>query len=187
MLQKILLLLIIFLTVSCQKEEKQNPFEIKVNRIGQLTNTIQVRQLDSIYSNDSIVKSETNGGFSATSNQIEIYEKGGAKLLILEPKKEKDSTSTIENIQIIDSRYKTETGLSSNGTFKDIKDHYPISKINNTLSSVVLFVDNLHASITIDKKELSDDLRSNTDAKIEASQIPDSAKIKYFLIHWDDY
>ncbi|GGX21335.1 hypothetical protein [Aquimarina muelleri] len=171
--------------VSCQKEKQQNPFEITKNRIGLLTNEIKIKQLDSIFAKDSVVRIATNDKYLNNKNEIEVFEKGGAKLLILEPNNEGDSTSTIENIQIIDPRYKTASGLSSNSTFKDIKDHYEISKINNTLSTAVIFIDSIQAYFTIDKKELSKDFEFTTDKKIKVEDIPDSAKIKNFWIHWN--
>ncbi len=179
------LLLLALIIISCQKEKKQDPFEISSNRIGHLTNTTRVQQLDSIYANDSIVKKVAGSETLNTTSEIEIYEKGGKKLLIIEPKEDTDLSSTIENIQIIDPRYKTISGLSSSGVFKDIKDHYTISKINNTLSAAVVFVDSIQAYLTIDKKELPSEYKLNTDITINASQIPDSAKIKHFFISWD--
>ncbi|GAA4279274.1 hypothetical protein [Aquimarina mytili] len=179
------ILLISVLLTGCQKEEKQSPFDISNNRIGFLTNEIKVSQLDSVFANDSIAKAITNKNSLSSSNEIEIYEKGGAKLLVLEVKNESDPSSTIENIQIIDPRYKTSSGLSSGGVFKNIKDHYTISKINNTLSTAVIFVDSIQAYFTIDKKELPKKFQNTTDAKIDVSDIPDSAKIKHFWISWD--
>ncbi len=187
MFKKISSLLLVCLTIiSCQKDKKQDPFEISYNRIGNLTSTTKVNQLDSIYAKDSIVKMSKTGQFAGMSNAIEIYEKGGAKLLSLEPKKENDPSSVIESVQVIDPKFTTTSGLSVNGVFKDIKDNYTITKINNTLSAAVIFVDSIQASITIDKKELPSELKFNTDKKIEASQIPDSAKIKHFIINWND-
>jgi hypothetical protein len=177
--------LISLLIFSCQKEKKQNPFEITNNRIGVLTNKIQVKQLDSVFANDSIAKRTQGDQFLNNVNEIEVYEKGGAKLLVLEAQKESDPTSTIENIQIIDPRYKTSSGLSSGSIFKDIKDNYNISKINNTLSTAVIFVDSIQAYFTIDKKELSKKFQSTTDIEITVTDIPDSAKIKHFWISWD--
>jgi hypothetical protein len=62
---------------------------------------------------------------------------------------------------------------------------YNISRIENTLNAAVVFLDEINAYITIDKKELPSDLRYDTDSKIRASQIPDEARIKYFMIYWD--
>ncbi len=178
-------LVITSLVLSCQKETKQDPFEISNNRIGLLTNEIQVKQLDSLFTNDSIVKKSIGNQFSTSGNEIEIYEKGGAKLLVLEARKELDPTATIENIQVIDSRYKTPSGLSAKSTYKDIKDHYSITKINNTLSTAVIFVDSIQAYFAIDKKELPQKFQSATDIKIETTDIPETAKIKHFWIRWD--
>jgi len=176
---------IIIVLTSCSKEEKQNPFEIDINRIGLLTNEMSVKQLDSIFSKDSIVKKTAVNRSISNANEIEIYEKGGKKLLILEATKQADPEATIQNIQIIDSRYQTSVGLSPSSTFKIIKEHYPISKINNTLSTAVIFVDSIQAYFTIDKKELPQQFKMNTDSKIEITDIPDTAKIKHFWIHWD--
>jgi len=186
MLKKIhYIVLIALLALGCQKKEKkQDLFEISINRIGYLTNKTKVNQLDSIYINDSIVKKNAGEELLRTSNEIEIYEKGGKKLLILEAKEDSNPLSTIENIQIIDPRYKTISGLSASSTFKDIKDHYTISKINNTLSTAVIFLDSIQAYLTIDKKELPEEFKHTTDLEIKASQIPDSAQIKHFLISW---
>jgi len=187
MFTKISCILLICLTIcSCQNETEQDPFEIAYNKIGHLTNTTKVHQLDSIYKNDSVVKSSQNNQYLGASNAIEIYEKGGAKLLTLEPKEPNNPESVIESIQIIDPRYKTISGVSVHGTFIDIKSSYTITKINNTLSSAVIFIDSIQASISIDKKELPSELKSNTNIKIEASQIPDVAKIKHFLINWNE-
>ncbi|WP_062053114.1 hypothetical protein [Aquimarina longa] len=169
---------------SCQEEQKNDPFTISHNRIGLLTNTTLIKKLDSVFANDSIVKRTNDNQFLNQSNEIEVYEKGGKKLLILEARKETTS-STIENIQIIDPRYKTSSGLSSGSVFKDIKDHYQISKINNTLSTAVIFVDSIQAYFTIDKKELPNKFKSTTSIEIKDTDIPDSAKIKHFWINWD--
>ncbi|GAA0731796.1 hypothetical protein GCM10009430_44350 [Aquimarina litoralis] len=187
MFKKIHCILLISLSLlSCQKDKKQDPFEISFNRIGKLTNITKVSQLDSIYANDSIVKGSQSGGFVNVAKTIEVYEKGGAKLLSLEPREENNPESSIESVQIIDSRFKTTSGLSTKSIFKDIKDNYTISKINNTLSSAVIFIDSIQASISIDKKDLPSSLKANTAAKIEASQIPDTAAIKYFIINWEE-
>ncbi len=179
------MLLVAILIFSCQKEEKQNPFEISYNRIGLLTNEIKISQLDSVFANDSIARSTTQNQFLSNANEIEIYEKGGVKLLVLEAREESNTNATIENIQIIDSRYKTSLGLSSASVFKDIKDNYSISKINNTLSTAVIFVDSIQAYFTIDKKELPREFQFTTDIEIKATDIPDASKIKHFWISWN--
>ncbi len=179
----ILPVLFVITIISCGKDGS-NPYLIDSNRVGPLTRESQISQLDSIFKNDSIARSTYGAGTLFTSNEIEIYDRDGSPLLILEPVQQFDSTSTIGYIQILDPRFETAKGLSTESTFGDIVKHYSISRIENTLSSAVIFIDELNLYLTIDKKDLPSDLRYNTDTRINESQIPDNAKIKYLMISW---
>lgn len=161
-----------------------DPFLIETNRVGPLTREIRIDQLDSIFKNDSIVRNISKTQFLNTANNIEIYDKDGTQLLILEPVQQFDSTSTIGYIQIIDPKFQTAKGLNIKSTFGEVVEKYAISRIENTLNSAVIFIDELNLYLTIDKKELPSSLRYDTDTRITASQIPDDAKIKYFMISW---
>src|SRR6056300_512615 len=173
---------LMFLVISCNNEPK--PFEVSKQHIGKLTDSTQVKDLETIYAKDSIVKSISGDEFSGNPNHIEIYEKGGKKLLRLTPSQPLDSTSTITSIRIFDERYKTEKGVSTLSTFKEIQNNYKISRISNLINSIVVAVDEIHGDFTIDKKELPANLRFDMDLKFEATHIPDNAKIKYFFINW---
>lgn len=178
----ILLLLCVITMISCGKDS--NPYLIDINRVGPLTRESKISQLDSIFKNDSIARITSTSGTLATSNEIGIFDKDGTPLLILEPVQQFDSTSTVGYIQVLDPRFETAKGLSTESTFGDIVKHYSISRIENTLNSAVIFVDELNLYLTIDKKDLPSDLRYDTDTRINESQIPDNAKIKYFMISW---
>ena len=120
-----------------------------------------------------------------TQGEVEIYEKGGKQLLLLSPDNETDPNSTVKNIQVFDSRYKTEKGLSTASTWKDVKANYTIDNIETTINAVVIFLKETDVYLTIDKKSLPEELRYNMDLKVEASQIPDDAPFKYFMIGWE--
>lgn len=180
----ILIALIFLLSFSCQKA--QDPFLIGKQNIGLLTDSSKVQTLESIYINDSIVKRIGGDEFTGIINDIEIFDKTTKSvLLILTPEHGLDSTSTISTITIKDVRFKTAKGLSTASTFGDIRRDYKISSIQNTLKNVVIFVNELNAFFTIDKKQLPEKLRYDLSANIEAIQIPDTAKIKYFMIGWN--
>jgi hypothetical protein len=49
---------------------------------------------------------------------------------------------------------------------------------------VVVSVNEIDASFTIDKKELPANMRFDMDMTIEAIQIPDNAKVKFFIVHF---
>lgn len=169
---------------SCKKE--QDPFQIGKQHIGLLTDSTQVKDLEVIFSNDSIVKFIGGDEFIGNRNNIDIFEKGGKKLMTLTPRQALESTAIIESIQIIDPRYKTNKNISVLSTFKDINSNYKISRIDNLISSVLITVNELNASFAIDKKELPANLRFDMDLKFEATHIPDNAKLKYFFVNWND-
>lgn len=168
---------------SCKKEV--NPFLISKNNIGLLTDSTQVKDIEAIYANDSVVKRIDGDEFTGSINDIKIYDKTGKQLLILSPNQALDSTATITTIKVVDPRYKTAKGLNTTSTFGDIKNHYTISSIQNTLRNVVVFVNDINGFFTIDKMELPSELRMDVNKKIEAIQIPDTAKIKHFMIGWN--
>lgn len=170
--------------LSCNKE--QNPFEIGTQHIGFLTDSSLVKDLKTIFINDSIVKFISGDEFIGSKNNINIFEKGGKKLLVLTPKQTLDSTSVIESIQIIDPRYKTEKNISTQSTFNELTNTYKVSKINNLINSVLIQVNELNASFVIDKKELPANLRFDMDLNIEETHIPDNAKFKYVFINWNN-
>lgn len=174
--------LTISMAVACG--DNSDPYLIEAARIGPLTKEVRINQLDSIFSNDSIVRHTSGNKLLSATNDIEIYDKDGSPLLILEPVQQFDSTSTVGYIQILDPRFETAKGLNTNSTFGDVVKNYSISRIENTLNSAVVFIDELNIYLTIDKKELPSSLRFDTDTRITASQIPDDAKIKHFMISW---
>ena len=168
--------------VSCAK--KENPFLIQKDRIGKLSKDATVKQLDSIFAKDSLVKRIGEGDYMQAGNdQYLVYEKQGKHVFTLIPRQQHDENEKIETIQIHDARYKTENGISLKSTFKDIREHYKIKNIYNTMKNLVITV-NGQEYFTIDKKELPEDLRHNMSLNIEAIQIPGEAKIKQFMINW---
>ena len=169
--------------VQCGKDS--DPFLIKNGSVGNLNKEIKMKQIDSIFAEDSIVKINSSPNALETQGEVEIYEKGGKQLLLLSPNDENDPNSTITNIQVFDSRYKTEKGLTTASTFKDVKANYTIDNIETTINAVVVFLKDSDVYLTIDKKSLPEELRYNMDIKVEVSQIPDEAPIKYFMIGWD--
>jgi hypothetical protein len=182
--QIVIVLFCAILLVSCTREIPVNPFLIQKHQIGLLTDSTQVKDLDVIFSRDSVVRYIAGDEFAGSVNIIEVFEKGGKKLLDLSPKEALDSTSLISSVRIIDQRYRTEKDISVLSTFKDIKENYKISKIDNLINSIVVSVNDINASFTIDKKELPASLRFDMDLNIDPIQVPEKAKIKYFMVHW---
>ncbi len=183
-MKKVLLILFICACISISCEKEIDPYLITPKSVGLVTDSTQVRDLSTIFINDSIAKFIEDDGFTGRINDIEVYSKEGEKLLVLSPTEANDSTALFNTARILDKRYKTEKNISILSTFKDINDAYQISKIDNLLNSVVVTVNEINASFTIDKEELPINARFDNSMSISAIQIPDNAKIKFFMIHW---
>ena len=177
------ILIVVFITVSCEKE--QDPFLISKQSIGFLTDSTQVKDLKTIFVNDSISKYIGGDEFVGNINDIEIFDNTGKLLLALTPSQSLDSTAVIKTIKVVDERYKTEKGLNTKSTFKDIRDNYKISSIQNSIRSVIVSTDEINAFFVIDKEELPANMRFDMSLKIEAIQIPAEAEIKNFFLKWN--
>ena len=177
----ILLLLLSIVFIQCKKE---NNFTIDKNQLGKLTSMTQINELESIFAKDSLVSNLGEGDFAnAEYDEYLVFEKGGKHMLTIIPSEQHDSTSTIESIQIFDNRYKTIKGLNISSTFSDIVENYTVNKVESTFTTAVLFIDEIDATIAIDKKDLG--INEFGMDKVRLDQIPDMAKIKYFTIWFD--
>ncbi|MBX2827707.1 MAG: hypothetical protein KTR22_06065 [Flavobacteriaceae bacterium] len=185
-MKKTLLLgaLVAMLFVQCGTEK--DPYLIQNGEIGNLTKAASMKQIDSIFTLDSLVWLNPVKDALGTQGEVEIYEKTGKKLLMISPHSETDPNSGIANVQIFDERFATDKGLNINSTFGDLKTNYEIESVETTLKAVVVFLKDSDIFITIDKRELPENVRYTMDRKIELTQIPDSAKFKYFMIGWDE-
>lgn len=183
MIKKILFVaLVTLLFVQCAEEK--DLYLISNNSVGALNIGMKIKQVDSIFAQDSIVKLYSRNDEFSTQGEVEIYEKGGKKLILISPRGNNDPDALIANFQFFDERYKTDKGLNIKSTFKDVKANYKIANIETTISTVVVFLEDSDLFINIDKKELPENLRYNPSLVIEASNIPDEAKIKYLMLSW---
>lgn len=177
------LIFAVLLITSCSNNDK---FKIEKGKVGFITPTTTIKDLDRLFENDSIVTHLSEGAlgdnYFQDDDKFLIYEKGGKLLLTIVPKEQLDSTSTIKSIEIHDSRFKTEAGTNLNSSFSEINTNNRL-RPESTLQSVTLFLDELNATIAIDKEELG--LRDFSTQKVSLEQIPDLAKMKSFTIWFD--
>lgn len=182
MIKKSLLALIIvlLLVVGCTNNDQ---FKIEKGKVGLITPKTTVKDLNKIFENDSIVRNLSEGAlgdnYFQDDDEYLVFEKGGKHLLTIVPKEQLDSTSTIKSIEIHDARFMTKEGINLNSSFSEIN---AINRLRpeSTLQSVTLFVDELNATIAIDKEELG--LRDFSTQKVSLEQIPDLAKMKSFVV-----
>ena len=182
MIKKNLLPLIIvsLLILSCSNHDQ---FKIEKGKVGLLTTKTTVKELGKIFEKDSIVANLSEGAlgdnYFQDDDEYLIFEKGGKHLLTIVPKEQLDSTSTIKSIEIHDIRFHSKDGINLNSNFSEINATNRL-RPESTLQSVTLFLDELNATIAIDKDELG--LRSFSTQKVSLEQIPDLAKMKSFVV-----
>ena len=181
-IKTIILLFSLILLTQCQ-EEKDPKFLITSSQVGNLDKNSLARDLELIYSDDSLVMDTVKLSFGSGASKIKVFEKGGSHLLTLTPNL--DSIPKVQNVQINDARFATANGITINSTFKDIKEKYQIKKIITSINNVVILLKDSDIYFTIDKTQLPASLRYSANTNVEEVQIPDTAKIKYMMIGWD--
>lgn len=182
-----LILLLVVVTITFSSCNKNADFLIEKGRVGKLTKNTTIEDLTTIFSKDSLVvilseieeNLENEKKYFHEDDEYLVYNKEGKHLLTIVPLKQQDSSSTLKSIEVFSNKYKTKKGISLYSPYKDIGAAYPIS-ITNTLLSAHIDIDELNATMSIDKKEIG--INEFNRDKIKADQIPDLARIKHFTI-----
>lgn len=167
-----------------------NSFLIEKNSVGNINSSNIISDIDKIFEKDSIVKHLSEGDMGGEDtkyiqeeDRYLIYSKKGKHLLTIVPKVQHDSTSKIKYIEIIDGQFKTDKDLSVHSTFKDINNKYSIDKIETSLSSAILYIDELNVTISMSKKDIG--VNPFDRNKVVLDQIPDMTKINHFTIWFE--
>ncbi|QTE23509.1 hypothetical protein [Polaribacter cellanae] len=180
-LSTIALILVSIFIISCSGGDK---YKIEKGKVGYITSKTTIKDLDNLFKNDSIVKNLSEGAlgddYFQDDDEYLIFEKGGKHILTVVPKEQLDSVSTIKSVEIHDSRFKTESGINLNSSFAEINNNNNINRIESTISSATLFINDYNITIAIDKEELG--LKSFSTQKVSLQQIPDLAKIKSLIV-----
>jgi len=179
-MKPLLVMILALAFVQCSNEK----FTIAKGKVGEVTTSTTVKDLDKIFENDSIVKVLSEGikgdNYSQDDDEYLIYEKGGKHLLTLVPKEQLDETSTFKSVEIFDNRFKTENGININSNFGEINANVTINNIESSILSAILYIDELNVTMAIDKEELG--LKGFSLQKVTLDQIPDLAKPKSFVV-----
>ena len=113
-------------------------YKIEKGKVGKLFKENLVKQLDSIYKNDSIVRRIGEGDyiFSGDDKYL-IFNNKKEHLLTLTPRNQHDTSEPIETIEIISDLFKTNSGISVNSTFGEIDKNHNINGIQNTINNLI--------------------------------------------------
>jgi len=167
---------VILLFVQCAKEDKV----IRKRQLGEIDNNTTIAELDRIFARDSVEKYPEG---EELVREYRVYDESGEASLIFVPRIENDSIKSLELVKIFSKAYLTEKGISTASTFKDVAGQYSINKIEPSFSSAILFIDELNATISLDKKDLKIDEFDMRE--IREDQIPDLARIRYITLWFE--
>ena len=160
----------------------ENAMIIDDKSVGPLMETTQVFELAKLFPGDSLAGRRIEG--DSLIGEVELYDAEGKIRLIIFPKDETDPKSELSYARIIDPKFTTKNGIGAASTFGALKNQYEVDGLNNAINAVVVSFKDTPWYVTIDKKELPENIRYDYASKIELAQIPDEAKIKYFFYTW---
>ncbi len=150
------------------------------NQLGKIKKNTSIEELDKIFKNDSVEKFSPN---SEIIREYRVFGVNGKPDLIFSLLVKNDSIEGLDLVKIYSSRYTTEKGISTISTFKDIADNYSIGKIEPSFSAAILFIDEINATISLNKEDLGlDEFNMNA---IRQDQIPDEAGIRYISLWFE--
>lgn len=169
---------------------RENPFLIEKNSVGKINSQHLVSDIETLFAKDSVVTRLSEGDLGGEDtkylqdeDQYLIYSKEGKHLLTIVPKIQHDSTSKIKYVEIMNSQFKTDKELSLHTPFKEINFHYMVNKVEMSLASITLYIDELNATISMRKNDVG--INPFDTKKVSLEQIPDLAKINHFTIWFD--
>jgi len=166
---------------ACQKED--NSYIIKNKQVGKLTDSTTVAQMKILYQNDSIVKNTEGQSAFEPYDEYTIYDKKSKQaLLVVVPIKVNDENSLLKQVEIKSDLYKTDKNVNLKSNFGSFKSHHKIGRIDETFKYIVVFIDDLNATIDMPKDVIPLNARNDSSIKIDETLIPDQAKIKHFVV-----
>jgi len=171
--------ILIFISALVISACQPSTWSIDKNGVGPINSATKLYELSVLFPKDSLSASEMKG--DSLIGDIEIFQPGGQLKLIVSSNDSNDPASAIAYIRVIDAKFKTKNNLGPESTFGEIKNIHKIQSIDNAINSVVVSFKDTQWYITIDKKELPENIRYDYATKIEMSQIPNEAKVKYFI------
>ena len=180
---------VLFLSILLTSCNTNSEFLIEKNRVGPLTNETEIQDLAAIFSSDSLVAHLSEGaiGYGGAMMESEdeylVYSKDGEHLITVVAENPLDSTSLIDRVEIISEAYQTNSNVGIGSTFDQVNLNVQIDRVEKGLTSAILYVDELNATLVIDQKELG--MNSLRPGKMLLERIPGDSKFRSFTVWFD--
>lgn len=179
-------MLSLFLVISsCQDDTRHL---IAKNKLGNLTHTSKVYQIDSLLASDSVVTTNARNAFGGTLSSvvkaIKVYDTSGKQILNIKPFGSMDTLSDISSIRVLTEQYKTKNGIGLGSTYKDLKKYHDVNNIQSLANSFIITLKDINAVVSFDRKVLPGEVRFDMEADIKPTMIPDDAKINRIWVNF---
>ena len=180
-MKRLLFLAVLFQLISCNSNSEHL---VEKGRVGLIDSNTEVKDLKTLFENDSLVKMETSFlsvfGDGRAAEEYILYSNQGERLLKIVPEEAGDSVSLIDRVEVLSPIYKTSGDVGLGSTFEEVNFSHKINKAEKSLSSAVLFMDELNATMTLSKDDLG--IVSFRPGSLDLGQIPDDAEVRTFVI-----
>jgi len=173
----IAVLVITTLFIRCGQD---NSTLIVKNQLGEINKSTSVEELDELFKNDSVEKLPEG---EELIRQYSVFGADGKQKLVFVTKLKNDSIKGLELVKIYSDSYLTEKGISTASTFGEVSGNYTINKIEPSFSAAILFIDEINATFSLNKKDLN--LDEFDMSPIRQDQIPDDASINYITLWFE--
>lgn len=171
---------IVLLTMLFAQCGQDSDLLIVKNQLGKIGKNTTIDELDKIFKKDSIEKFPLE---SETFREYRVFSEDGKPSLVFFPSIKNDSIIGLQLVKIYSGDYMTEKGISTTSSFGDVAENYSIDKIEPSFSSAILFINEINATISLNKEDLN--LDEFDMSEIRQDQIPDEANIKFISLWFE--
>ncbi len=174
---------LLFIFISCSKENQK--FEFGKNHVGPLRPGIQPGEVKSLFPNDSIGKLKEQNGI-VTQKTLKIFDKKTGQPLLALIFQNKDDSLKLHAVEILSKKYISERGVPAYAPFKDWKSKHKITKADRTLKHIIVYVDDLNATLTFTEEDLPYTAQHRPLTKVEPDWIKNNSKPANVTVFFDN-
>ncbi len=176
-------LVFIFLMSACSKEKKQTTFG--KNHVGPVHSAIKPEQVNQLFTRDSIGKLEESQGIVQQKTQ-KIYDpKTGQPLLELIFQNQGDSLQ-LHAIEIISKKYVSDKGVPAFAPLREWKSKHKLTKADRTLRHIIVYVDDINATLTFKEEDLPYNLQHRPLSKVDPDLIKKDARPSNVIVFFNE-
>ncbi len=169
----------VLLLTACSRSSDN--FRFGPGYVGPLHGHTAPDKLKALFPDDSVGRPEKITGLE-TQTAVRIFEKGSGKPLLQLDYRSQGDTLALWAVEILSSRYHSEKGPGRQSAFSEWKKAYKPGRVETTLQHVVVFLPDLHATLSFGIDALADAARHNPSVKPDADAVKPDARAETLTV-----